>query len=158
VHHPLPNTRDSLLSAVFLCVALIAVIGIAKMLSYPLKYLIADAGLAPGFLGVLIAMVVLLPESVASLRAAMANQLQNALNLALGSALASVGLTIPAVAVVSIILDLKLQLGLPPQEMVMLGLTYIISTLTLATGRTTVLHGAVLLVIFSVFVFLAAFP
>lgn len=158
VVHEAPSPLTTAICALLLCIALVAVIVIAKVLSYPLKHMLADAGLAPGFLGVLVAMVVLLPESVAALRAAMANQLQNALNLALGSALASVAITIPAVAAVSILLDRKLQLGLPAQDMAMLIITYLISTLTLATGRTTVLHGAVQLVIFAAFVFLAAFP
>jgi Ca2+:H+ antiporter len=108
--------------------------------------------------GIIIASVVLLPEAMASLKAASRNRLQASMNAALGSALASIGLTIPAVAAVSIYLNQKLLLGLNPEEMVLLLLTLFISTLTFATGRTTVMQGAVHLVIFGVFLFLSAFP
>jgi Ca2+:H+ antiporter len=101
---------------------------------------------------------VLLPEGMAAIAAARANRLQTSLNLALGSALASIGLTIPAVAVVSLWLGQRLTLGLAPEEMVLLILTLFISTVTLATGRTTILQGAVHLVIFGVFLFLSAIP
>jgi len=100
----------------------------------------------------------LLPESLAALRAARANRLQSSLNLAIGSAIASIGLTIPTVAILSVWKDLPLPLGLQPHETVLLVLTLFISTLTLGTGRTTVLHGAVHLVIFGVFIFTAAAP
>jgi Ca2+:H+ antiporter len=101
---------------------------------------------------------VLLPEGTAAVRAARANRLQTSLNLALGSALASIGLTIPSVAVVSLWMDQRLALGLAPEEMVLLILTLFIGTVTLATGRTTILQGAVHLVIFGVFLFLSAVP
>jgi Ca2+:H+ antiporter len=94
---------------------------------------------------------VLLPEGMAAVGAARANRLQTSLNLALGSALASIGLTIPAVAVVSLWMGQPLTLGLAPEEMTLLILTLFISTVTLATGRTTILQGAVHLVIFGYF-------
>jgi Ca2+:H+ antiporter len=102
--------------------------------------------------------VVLLPEGIAAVKAAMLNRLQNSMNLALGSALASIALTIPTVAAISLLWQQKLTLGLTPQSTVLLLLTLFTSTLTLGTGRTTVLQGAVHLVIFAVFILLSAVP
>ena len=84
--------------------------------------------------------------------------MQTSLNLALGSALASIGLTIPAVAVVSIALGHLLELGLDTKDTVMLALTLFVGVLTLGTGRTTVVQGIVHLVIFATFLFLAVVP
>ena len=92
------------------------------------------------------------------MRAALAHRLQTSLNLALGSALATIGLTIPAVAVLSLVADLPLALGLDPREVVLLGLTLLVATSSLATGRTTVLQGMVHLVIFGVFLFTTVMP
>ena len=108
--------------------------------------------------GIVIAALVLLPEGLAALRAARANRLQTSLNLALGSALASIGLTIPAVAVVSIVLGQPLELGLGEKDQVLLALTLLVGVITLGTGRTTVLQGIVHLVIFAAFLFFAVVP
>ena len=153
-----PSNRVTALSVVLLAVALGAVVLLAKTLSPSLERAVDAAGLPPAFVGVVIAALVLLPEGTAALRAARANQLQTSLNLALGSAVASIGLTIPAVAVVSLLLDRPLTLGLPAEETVLLLLTLLIGTVTLATGRTTILQGAVHLVIFAVFLLLSAMP
>ena len=110
------------------------------------------------YVGIVIAALVLLPEGLAAVRAARANRLQTSLNLALGSALASIGLTIPAVAVVSITLGQPLDLGLGVKDMVLLALTLLVGVITLGTGRTTVLQGIVHLVIFATFLFLAVVP
>ena len=131
---------------------------LAKVLSKPLDLAVQRAGLPVAFVGVVIAAVVLLPEGVAALKAALANRLQSSINLALGSAVASIGLTIPAVAVVSLVFGTPLMLGLSDENMVLLLLTLFASTLTLGTGRTTVLQGAVHLVIFAVFLLLSAVP
>jgi Ca2+:H+ antiporter len=157
-HAAPPSTRATLLSALLLLAALGAVVLLAKALSPALQAGIATAGLPASFLGVVIAGLVLLPESLAAVRAARANRLQTSLNLALGSALATIGLTIPAVTVASLLLGQRLVLGLEAKETVMLVLTLFVSALTLGTGRTTVLQGAVHLVIFAVFLFLAAVP
>ena len=92
------------------------------------------------------------------MKAARRNRLQTSLNASLGSAAASIGLTIPIVGAASIYLDKPLILGLGPEDMVLLILTLFVSTLTFATGRTTVLQGAVHLVVFGVFLFLTAVP
>ena len=139
-----------------LLLSLAVVIMMAKGLTPAVKMAVASAGLPVSFVGVVIAAVILLPEMVAALRAAMLNRLQTSLNAALGSALASIGLTIPAVAAASYVLDQKLVLGLDSEGMSLLVLTLFISSLTLATGRTTILQGAIHLVIFGVFVILSA--
>lgn len=141
-----------------LLVALVAVVLLAKALSEPMDRGIAAAGLPPTFLGVVIATIVLLPESIAAVRSALANRLQNSINLALGSAVASIGLTVPVVALLSVALGVVPSLGVSPANMVLLGLTLFASALTLAVGRTTVLQGAVHLVIFAVFLLVAAIP
>jgi Ca2+:H+ antiporter len=153
-----PSLRTTALSVGILIVALVAVVLLAKMLSPSLDRFVADAGLPVAFVGVVIAAIVLLPEGMAAVAASRANRLQTSLNLALGSALASIGLTIPAVAGVSLWMGQRLALGLGPEEMMLLILTLGVSTVTLATGRTTILQGAVHLVIFGVFLFLSAVP
>jgi Ca2+:H+ antiporter len=141
---------------VLLLLSLTAVILLAKLLSQPLENAIDAAGLPRSFVGVVIAMIVLLPEGIASVRAAAANHIQTSLNLALGSALASIGLTIPVVSAVAIYTGNNIALGLGPEETTLLVLSLFVATLTLGTGRTTVLQGIVHLVIGCVFIFLAA--
>ena len=108
--------------------------------------------------GIAIALIVLLPETMSAVRAALARHMQTSFNLALGSALATIGLTIPAVAITAITLDLPLSLGIPPKELVLLSLTLLLTSMTLSGGRATVLQGVVHLVVFAVFVFLAMVP
>jgi Ca2+:H+ antiporter len=157
-HAAAPSTRAALISALLLVIALVAVVLLAKALSPAMEAALDRAGAPKAVIGVVIAALVLLPEALAALRAAQANRLQTSLNLALGSALASIGLTIPAVAVVAIALGTPLTLGLDGKGEVLLGLTLLVSVLTLGTGRTTVLQGAVHLVILAVFLFLAVVP
>jgi Ca2+:H+ antiporter len=116
------------------------------------------AGAPKGVIGIAIAMLVPLPETWAAVRAARANRLQTSLNLALGSALASIGLTIPAVAFTSILIGMPLVLGLDPTELVLLALTFLVASITLASGRTHVMQGAIHIVIFAAFLFLALVP
>lgn len=156
--HAPPGTRAFLASVVLLVVGLVAVVLLAEGLSPSVEAGVARAGLPPSFVGVVIAALVLLPEGLAAFRAARANRLQRSLNLALGSALASIGLTIPAVAATSVIVGVPLSLGLEPEHIVLLILAMFTSTLTLATGRTTVLQGGVHLVIFAAFLTIAAIP
>jgi len=153
-----PSDSATFMSGVLLLMSLCAVVFLAKGLSPPISQILQAADLPMSFLGVVIALIVLMPESVASLRAAMRNKLQISLNLALGSAIATIGLTVPIVSFVMLLNDRNLPLGLEPLNVVLLVSTLFISTLTLSTGRTTVLHGAVHLVIFAVFLFVSAFP
>jgi Ca2+:H+ antiporter len=153
-----PTTRTTILSAILLVLSLGIVILLAKTLSPIVEAGVVRAGLPLAVVGVVIATLVLLPEGLTAMKAARRNRLQTSLNASLGSAAASIGLTIPIVGAASIYLDKPLTLGLGPEAMVLLILTLFVSTLTFATGRTTVLQGAVHLVIFGVFVFLAAVP
>jgi len=157
-HAPPPSKRVALLSLVLLVASLVAVVGLAKALSPTLEAGVARIGAPKAVVGILIAALVLLPESLAALRAARLDRLQTSMNLALGSALASIGLTVPAVAAVSIALGQPLALGLGPKESVLLALTLLVAVITLGTGRTTVLQGIVHLVIFAAFLFLALVP
>lgn len=155
---PTPSVKIAFLSAGLLLVALVAIVGLAKTLTPMVETGILRLGMPKQVVGIVIAMLVLLPEGVAALRAARANRLQTSLNLALGSALATIGLTIPAVAFVSIVLQQPLELGLGAKEQVLLALTLLLSIITLGTGRTTVLQGIVHLLIFAVFLFFAVIP
>jgi Ca2+:H+ antiporter len=157
-HADPPSNRTALASVALLLLALVSVVGLAKALTPILEQGIQRAGAPKSVVGIVIATLVLLPEGLASYRAARANRLQTSINLALGSALASIGLTIPAVAVVSIWMHNPLTLGLMPKEIVLLVVTLLVSVLTLGTGRTTVLQGIVHLVLFAAFIFLSIFP
>jgi Ca2+:H+ antiporter len=130
-----PSTAQAWASFGLLMVALVAVVGLAKMLSPTIESAIVRAGAPKAVIGIAIALLVLLPETWAAIRAALANRLQTSLNLALGSALASIGLTIPVVAAAAIVLDVPLVLGLDPKDMVLLVLTFVVSAITLASGR-----------------------
>ena len=132
--------------------------GLAKVLTPAVEFGIAYLDVPKAVVGIIIAALVLLPEGLAALRAARDNRLQTSLNLALGSALATIGLTIPAVAAVSIVLRQPLELGLDAKDQVLLAVTLLLSVITLGTGRTTVLQGIVHLVIFAVFLFFAVVP
>jgi len=153
-----PTNREAALSFGLLLVSLLTVVGLAKILSPTIERAVAAAGAPKAVLGILIAMLVLAPETWAAVRAARANRLQTSMNLAVGSALASIGLTIPVVAVASIGFGMPLTLGLEAKDLVMLAVTFLVSAVTLGTGRTYVMQGAVHLVIFAAFVFLAFVP
>ena len=157
-HAPPPSARLAWSSFGLLLVSLAAVIGLAKALSPTIERVVASAGLPATVIGIVIALLVLAPESWAAVRAARADRLQTSLNLALGSALASIGLTIPTVAILSLVLERPLRLGLSPKDLVLLALTFAVGAITLGTGRTNVLQGAVHLMIFAAFLFLAIVP
>ena len=157
-HAAPPSAGLAWLSAGLLVLTLVAVVGLAKALSPAMEAGLARVQAPKAMIGVVIAALVLLPEGLAAVRAARADRLQTSLNLALGSALASIGLTIPVVAAVSIGIGQPLTLGLGGLDEILLALTLLVSALTLGTGRTTVLHGAVHLVIFAAYLFLAAIP
>ena len=156
--HPPPPNRVAMASMGLLLLSLVAVVGLAKQLSPAIEHGVRTIAAPASAVGLVIALVVLSPESSAAVRAAARNRMQTSLNLALGSALASIGLTIPCVAVLSVWLGLQLHLGLGSAQIVLLVLTLILSTITLASGRATVLHGAVHLVVFGAYLVLAFVP
>jgi Ca2+:H+ antiporter len=157
-HAPPPSDAVALASAGLLLVSLVAIVGLAKSLTPTVEQGVLGLGLPRAVVGIVIAALVLLPEGLAAVRAAQADRLQTSLNLALGSSLATIGLTIPAVAAVSIALRQPLDLGLDAKEQVLLAVTLLLSVITLGTGRTTVLQGIVHLLMFAVFLFFAMLP
>ncbi|MFP4892571.1 calcium:proton antiporter [Paraburkholderia sp. EG304] len=158
VHAEPPGARLAAISGVLLLVSLVAVVLLAKVLSPVVESAVLGAGAPPAVVGIVIASLVLLPEGLAALRAARADRLQTSLNLALGSALASIGLTIPTVAGVFLYIGQPIVLGINGKDMVLLALTLVVATLTLSTGRTTILQGAVHLSLFAAYLFLSFAP
>jgi Ca2+:H+ antiporter len=157
-HASAPSTREALISLGLLLLSLVAVVGLAKLVSPSIEAGVAAVGFPASFVGVVIALLVLLPESIAAVRAARRNRIQTSINLGLGSAMASIGLTIPAIAVASFFLPGPLLLGLGPTQIVLLVLTVLVSILTIAPGRATRLQGGVHLAVFAAFVFLSISP
>lgn len=157
-HADPPTRRDAWTSLGLLVVALVAVVGNAKLISPTIEDGVQSAGLPKAVVGVVIALMVLLPETLAAVRAARRDRVQTSLNLAYGSAIASIGLTIPAIALASIWLSGPLVLGLGPLHMVLLVLTGVVSALTVVPGRATLLQGGVHLAMFAAFVFLSFSP
>lgn len=158
VHAPPPSKQLAGLSTALLLVCLGAVVLLAKALSPTLDIAVASIGAPKALVGIIIAAIVLLPESIAAYQAARANRLQTSLNLALGSALASIGLTIPAVSIVSLMSGWTLSLGIDTKSTVLLVLSLFVASLSLGTGRTTVMQGTVHLVVFAVYLFTAIVP
>lgn len=157
-HEPVPSNRAALLSFGLLLVALVAVVGLAKVVSPALEEAIVEAGLPATTVGVIIATLILLPEGISAVHAARADDVQRSFNLAYGSAMASIGLTIPAIAIVSIAFDQQLLLGLGPTGILLTALTVVVSVLTVTPGRATLLQAGVHLTIAASFVTLAVLP
>jgi Ca2+:H+ antiporter len=157
-HASPPTGRATVISLGLLLVALVAVVGDAKAVSPAIERAVAAAGFPQSVVGVVIALLVLLPETLAAVRAARRDRIQTSLNLGFGSAIASIGLTIPAIAVASLWLSGPLLLGLGATQMVLLLLTVVVGALTVVPGRATLLQAGVHLTIFAAFVFLAIKP
>lgn len=157
-HAPPPTRRAAAASLGLLVVALVAVVGLAKVESPAIEAAVEAVGFPLSFVGVVIALLVLAPESLAAARAARRGRIQISLNLAYGSAIASTALTIPAIAVASIWLDGPLLLGLGSTQMVLLALTVVVSVLTVVPGRATRLQGGIHLVLLAAFLFLSINP
>ena len=157
-HAEPPPAREAWFSLGLLVLALVSVVGLAKLLSPTIEDAVAGLGFPYGVVGVVIALLVLAPESIAAVRNAARNRVQISLNLAYGSAMASIGLTIPTIAVASIWLDGPLELGLTPTQIVLLALTVVTSMLTIAQGLAKSMVGTVHLVLLASFVFLTIQP
>jgi len=153
-----PGLRNVLASFGLLLVALVSVVLLAKSLTPALESALAVFRAPVAVVGIIIAAIVLLPESVAAVRAAARNRLQSSINLALGSGVASIGLTVPTVAVVSRFIDQPLQLGISPSNSVLMALGVLIAVITYGTGRTNVLAGIVHLVLLAAYLFLSFVP
>jgi Ca2+:H+ antiporter len=157
-HHIYPSNRTVFVSAIMLLVALCGVILIAKKFAIILEIGLSRIGAPPAVAGIVIAVVVLAPESITAVRAAQRNELQKSLNLALGSSLATIGLTIPAVAITNVFIGKQIEIGLSERDTLLLGLTLFLSLLTFGSGRTNILAGLVHLVVFATFLFLVFVP
>jgi Ca2+:H+ antiporter len=157
-HAEPPSTRATVASLALLAASLVSVVFLAKALSPSIEGIVAAAGVPESFVGVVIALLVLLPEGLAASKAAMRQRMQNAFNLAYGSAMASIGLTIPAIAVAMIWIPGALTLGLGPLQIALLVLTVVVGILTVIPGRATRIQGTLHLIVFAAFVFLAIAP
>jgi Ca2+:H+ antiporter len=157
-HADPPTVSETWRSVALLTIALVGVVGLAKLLSPTIESTVSGLGLPYTMVGVVIALMVLAPETLAALNNATRNRVQISLNLAYGSALASIGLTIPVIALAMIWLPGPLTLGLEPMQIVLLTLSVIVSVLTMAEGRALALQGLVHLVLLATFLFLSAKP
>ena len=157
-HADPPNNLTTTVSVILLFISLGIVVILAKALSDDIENIVVGVGAPKSLVGVIIAAVVLLPEGLAAYRAVKNNRLQTSLNLALGSALASIGLSIPAVAVVSIVTGMDLVLGIDTKSTVLLLLSMITVLFTLSGGKTNILQGIVLLTIFASYLFYTIIP
>jgi Ca2+:H+ antiporter len=157
-HADPPSTREAWLSLGLLVGALVSVVGLAKLLSPTIEDGVVGLGLPFAVVGVVIALLVLAPESIAALRNAARNRVQLSLNLAYGSAMASIGLSIPTVAIATIWLPGPLELGLEPTQMVLFALTVVVTAFTVVQGRAYALQGVVHLVLLSAWLFLSVQP
>jgi Ca2+:H+ antiporter len=156
--HDLPTTRETWASLGLLVVALVSVVGLAKLESKPLENAVSRAGLPHDLVGVVIAALVLLPEAISAVIAAADDRVQVSFNLAYGSAMASIGLTIPTIALVKIWLDRPLVLGLQTTQIVLLSLSAVVAVLTVVPGRSKPLQGGLHLVLLATFVFVSINP
>jgi Ca2+:H+ antiporter len=154
----MPGPRQAWASVSLLLIGLVAVVLLAKGIAGSIEAVVSAVGAPVEAIGLLVALLVLLPETVAALRAARRNELQKSLNLALGSSLATIGLTIPAVSLLALVVETPLELGVDMHDTVLLALTFAVSLVTFAGGRTNILPGFVHLVLFAVFVFLVFVP
>ena len=157
-HAEPPTDREALKSLGLLLLGLVAVVGLAKLESSPIEEAVEAVGAAQSAVGALIALLVLMPEGLAAVRNARRGRVQTSFNLAYGSAMASIGLTIPAIAIASIWLSGPLVLGVDATQMVLLALTFVVGALTVLPGRATVQEGGIHLAIFAAFLFLAISP
>ena len=153
-----PTTRDVWTSLALLLVSLTIVVFSAKKLAPGMGSLLATAGAPPAVIGIVIAAIVLLPEGVAAVRAAINNRVQTSLNLAMGSAIASIGLTIPTVSIVALMMDWELALGLDNKSTVLLLLTLFVTSISLRTGKTNIQIGIVHVVLLGTYLFLSFVP
>ncbi|MGN7820139.1 calcium:proton antiporter [Chitinophaga sp. 22536] len=157
-HSAPPNNLTTTLSMLFLLIALVLVVMLSKKLSPTIESMVISMGAPKSLVGIIIAAVILLPEGLAAIRAARRNRLQTSLNLALGSALASIGLTIPAVAIVTVFAGFSVTLGIDTKSTLLLILSLFTISISFNAGRTNILQGIVLLVILATYLFTTVVP
>ncbi|UWX61294.1 ionic transporter y4hA [Chryseobacterium oranimense] len=156
--HEMISRKQLYISGVLLILCLGIVVLLAKLLSKDVEHIVVSVGAPRSLVGIIIAGIVLLPEGLAAFRAAKSDQIQTSLNLAFGSALASIGLSIPAIAIISVITGIRMTLGIDIKSTILLGLSLFIITVSLATGRTNIMQGIVLIAIFLIYLFITIVP
>lgn len=153
-----PGKRETIISAILLPVALFAVVMLAESMAHDLEHFIESLGAPMALSGVIIALVVLLPEGISAVRAAANNQMQKSLNLSLGSALASISLTIPMISFFALVTGRPVAFGINTESSVIFLMALFVIILALSKGKTNILQGMVLLVLFVVYLFLTMVP
>ncbi|MGR5118342.1 calcium:proton antiporter [Vibrio astriarenae] len=148
------ETKSVAYHSVFLVAFLTTVIGLAKSLAIPIDTSITTLGAPSALGGLIVALIILSPEGVGAIKAALNNQLQRAMNLFYGSVLATISLTVPAVLMIGIMMGETVILGLAPADMVLLGATLMVSIVTFSSGKTHPLNGVTHLVLFMAYVLL----
>jgi Ca2+:H+ antiporter len=156
-HHPL-RVRSAALHGSMLLLYLVVVILLAEKFAIPLDNSMEKFGLPQEFGGAMIAALVLTPEGIGATQATLRNQLQRSINILLGSVLATIGLTIPAVLTISLITKRPVTLGVQGGNLPLLLLTLAVSVVTFTSRKTNVLQGCVHLLLFAVFVLLIFAP
>ncbi|HUC68172.1 MAG TPA: hypothetical protein VMA53_22345 [Stellaceae bacterium] len=151
--HERPTGWIAIASLVLLLLALLSVVLLAESLAHALEAGVEAVGAPPAMVGVIIGAIVLLPEGAAAVRSAARNRLQASINLTLGSGVTSIGLTVPAVALISFRIGQPLELGIPAGASVLMALGFIVAIITYGTGRTNLLSGIVHLVLLATYVF-----
>ncbi|WP_212002038.1 calcium:proton antiporter [Chitinophaga sp. HK235] len=157
-HSAPPDNLTTAISMGFLLISLALVVLLSKKLSPVIETMVVNLGAPKSLVGIIIAAVILLPEGLAAIRAARRNRLQTSLNLALGSALASIGLTIPAVAIVTVISGFSVTLGIDTKSTLLLVLSLFTISISFNAGRTNMLQGVILLVILATYLFTTIVP
>ena len=157
-HVAAPNIRTATVSLLLLFIALAAVVLFSKKLSPAIEDIVINIGAPKSLVGIIIATVILLPEGMAAIKAVRKNRLQTSLNLALGSAIASIGLTIPSVAIVCVITGMKINLGIDAKSTVLMLMSIFIISISFNTNKTNVQQGIVLLVLFATYLFTTIVP
>ncbi|WP_426478181.1 calcium:proton antiporter [Chryseobacterium sp. CBSDS_008] len=156
--HEIISRKQLYISCVLLILCLGIVVLLAKLLSKDVEHIVVSVGAPKSLVGIIIAGIVLLPEGLAAFRAAKSDEIQTSLNLAFGSALASIGLSIPAIAIISVMTGIRMTLGIDIKSTILLGLSLFIITVSLATGRTNIMQGIVLIAIFLIYLFTTIVP
>lgn len=157
-HAEAPSAKTTFISLFMLFIALGSVVLLSKQLSPSIETIVVNFGAPKSLVGIIIATVILLPEGLAAIKAVRKNRLQTSLNLALGSAVASIGLTIPSVAIVCFFTGMKINLGIDAKSTVLLLMSLFVISISFNTNKTNIQQGIVLLVLFATYLFTTVVP
>jgi len=150
-HH---ETHSTTYHAIFLLLYILPMVLLAKKLATPLEYGTDVLGAPDVFSGFVVALLILAPEAMSAVKAALNNQLQRAVNILLGSVLATIGLTVPAVLMIGLVTESTIVLGLSPVNTILLALLLSVSTITFSNSRTNAMLGAVHILMFAAYLML----